>query len=283
MMSALSGAPVSTGFVPSCPARPDTALTTAGFEEELKAALREQEVLGTDETPAPPTASGAAAQPFISLNALTGYRPAPEACNGSTPIPSQGSAPASGVLPAGVRLHLLEIQLQAIQPLPCRTDPLTRHPVRLGMTASFLACYFPHIAAAFRRRVSHRIQRYMPPVSPHCTGYITLRLMAQVGVEAFGTVGVEAGSRRGRGGRRSGGRGPPRWRGQVLRPGGEQLVDGLGAGHGPAGGLAGGRVELFDRSTGEAHATGVRPCRQEIGHSRSHPASLARVRSAPDR
>ena len=44
------------------PARPDTALTTAGFEEELKAALREQEVLGTDETPAPPTASGAAAE-----------------------------------------------------------------------------------------------------------------------------------------------------------------------------------------------------------------------------
>ena len=62
MMSALSGAPVSTGFIPSCPARPDTALTTAGFEEELKAALREQEVLGTEETPAPPTASGAAAE-----------------------------------------------------------------------------------------------------------------------------------------------------------------------------------------------------------------------------
>jgi transposase len=61
MMAALLGAPVSTGFVSSCLARLDTALTTAGFEEELKAALVEQDVLGTDETPAPLTASGAAA------------------------------------------------------------------------------------------------------------------------------------------------------------------------------------------------------------------------------
>ena len=62
MMAALLGAPVSTGFVSSCLARLDTALTTAGFEEELKGALREQEVLGTDETPAPLTAAGAAAE-----------------------------------------------------------------------------------------------------------------------------------------------------------------------------------------------------------------------------
>ena len=62
MMAALLGAPVSTGFVSSCLARLDTALTTAGFEEELKAALREQDVLGTDETPAPLTATGAAAE-----------------------------------------------------------------------------------------------------------------------------------------------------------------------------------------------------------------------------
>ena len=62
MMAALLGVPVSTGFVSSCLARLDTALTTAGFEEELKAALCEQDVLGTDETPAPLTATGAAAE-----------------------------------------------------------------------------------------------------------------------------------------------------------------------------------------------------------------------------
>jgi transposase len=62
MMAALLGAPVSTGYVSSCVARLDTALTTAGFEDELKAALREQDVLGTDETPAPLTATGAAAE-----------------------------------------------------------------------------------------------------------------------------------------------------------------------------------------------------------------------------
>ncbi|MGV1010804.1 MAG: IS66 family transposase, partial [Dermatophilaceae bacterium] len=62
MMAALLGAPVSTGFVSSCLTRLNTALKTAGFEEELKAALREQDVLGTDETPAPLTATGAAAE-----------------------------------------------------------------------------------------------------------------------------------------------------------------------------------------------------------------------------
>ena len=62
MTAALLGAPVSTGFVSSCLGRLDTALTGAGFEDELKAALREQDVLGTDETPAPLTATGAAAE-----------------------------------------------------------------------------------------------------------------------------------------------------------------------------------------------------------------------------
>ena len=62
MMAALLGVPVSTGFVSSCLARLDAALTNAGFEEELKAALREQAVLGTDETPAPLTATGAAGE-----------------------------------------------------------------------------------------------------------------------------------------------------------------------------------------------------------------------------
>lgn len=62
MMSALLAAPVSTGFVSACLARLDAALRAAGFEDELKAALGEQEVLGTDETPAPVTATGAAAE-----------------------------------------------------------------------------------------------------------------------------------------------------------------------------------------------------------------------------
>jgi transposase len=62
MMSALLGAPVSTGFVSSCLTRLDDALTAAGFEDALKAALCEAEVLGTDETPAPVTATGAAAE-----------------------------------------------------------------------------------------------------------------------------------------------------------------------------------------------------------------------------
>jgi hypothetical protein len=55
LMSALLGVEVSTGFISSCLTRLDTALTTAGFEQALKAALRAQEVVGTDETPAPLT------------------------------------------------------------------------------------------------------------------------------------------------------------------------------------------------------------------------------------
>jgi hypothetical protein len=57
LMSALLGVEVSTGFISSCLTRLDDALTTAEFEEALKAALREQEVVGTDETPAPLTAA----------------------------------------------------------------------------------------------------------------------------------------------------------------------------------------------------------------------------------
>lgn len=62
LMSALLGVEVSTGFVSRCLARLDAALTAAGFEDALKAALREADVLGTDETPAPVTGSGAAAE-----------------------------------------------------------------------------------------------------------------------------------------------------------------------------------------------------------------------------
>ena len=55
LMSTLLGAQVSTGFISCCLTRLDDALTTAGFEPALKTALIEQDVLGTDETPAPLT------------------------------------------------------------------------------------------------------------------------------------------------------------------------------------------------------------------------------------
>ena len=60
LMSTLLGVAVSTGFISSCLTRLDDALTTAGFEETLKAALRAQDVVGTDETPAPLTAAATA-------------------------------------------------------------------------------------------------------------------------------------------------------------------------------------------------------------------------------
>jgi transposase len=57
LMSTLLGVAVSTGFISSCLTRLDDALTTVRFEDALKAALCEQDVLGTDETPAPLTAA----------------------------------------------------------------------------------------------------------------------------------------------------------------------------------------------------------------------------------
>jgi hypothetical protein len=62
LMSALLGVTVSTGFVSSCLVRLDTALTAAEFEEALKDALRAADVVGTDETPAPPTDQATAAE-----------------------------------------------------------------------------------------------------------------------------------------------------------------------------------------------------------------------------
>jgi transposase len=59
LMSMLLGVEVSTGFVSCCLTRLDDVLTTAGFEDALKTALGEQDVLGTDETPAPLTTAAA--------------------------------------------------------------------------------------------------------------------------------------------------------------------------------------------------------------------------------
>jgi hypothetical protein len=65
LMSALLGAPVSTGFISSVLVRLDKALITAGFEEELKAALGEQDVL------APLAATGVAAETAATGEACT--------------------------------------------------------------------------------------------------------------------------------------------------------------------------------------------------------------------
>jgi hypothetical protein len=62
LMGALLKAPVSTGFVSRCLVRLDAALIAAGFEGALKDALREADVLGTDETPAPLTTAATSAE-----------------------------------------------------------------------------------------------------------------------------------------------------------------------------------------------------------------------------
>src|SRR6516164_11178631 len=72
--------------------------------------------------------------------------------------PAAGAAPVTGVFPAGVELHLLEIRVQAIQLLPYHADLPARRPVRLGTAAGFVACYFPW--SPFQGQVSHQTQRY---------------------------------------------------------------------------------------------------------------------------
>src|SRR6266702_6128510 len=62
LMGALLKAPVSTGFVSRCLVRLDAALTTAGFEDALKDALRASDVPGTEETPAPLTTAATSAE-----------------------------------------------------------------------------------------------------------------------------------------------------------------------------------------------------------------------------
>ena len=71
LMSTLLGVAVSTGFISSCLTRLDDALTTAGFEQALKAALLTQDVLGTDETPAPLTAAAMTAATTTAAAAAT--------------------------------------------------------------------------------------------------------------------------------------------------------------------------------------------------------------------
>ena len=83
LMGALLQAPVSTGFVSRCLVRLDAALTAAGFEDALKDALRAEDVLGTDETPAPLATAAASTEgcgnPHVftvrTMNAYTGGGP----------------------------------------------------------------------------------------------------------------------------------------------------------------------------------------------------------------
>jgi len=51
--------------------------------------------------------------------------------------------PVSGVFPAGAIFHLLETGLHVIRLSPYRADLPAPHPIRLGVPAGFLACYFP--------------------------------------------------------------------------------------------------------------------------------------------
>ena len=73
-------------------------------------------------------------------------------------------------------MHLLEIRFQPIQVSPYHADPPARHPIRLGMTAGFLACAFPlhlsDLGLAIR-------SRDIPPISPRSAGDIALRFVAQ--------------------------------------------------------------------------------------------------------
>src|SRR5262249_55766634 len=93
-----------------------------------------------------------------------GIAPLPRGCRRRRMILRQGSAPVSGVFPVGMEVYLLEIRLQAIQLSPCRADPLTRHPGRLGMTVSFLACYCSRFLP-FGSGLAIG-SRDLPPISP---------------------------------------------------------------------------------------------------------------------
>lgn len=74
LMGALFKAPVSTGFVSRCLVRLDAALTTAGFEDALKDALRAADVPGTDETPAPLASAEDCGNPHVyTVRTMRGY------------------------------------------------------------------------------------------------------------------------------------------------------------------------------------------------------------------
>ena len=63
--------------------------------------------------------------------------PTPEDCGRSHGTLPQGLAPVTGVFPAGVYSHHLEIGLQAIKLSPYHAGPPTPRPIRLGTRAGF--------------------------------------------------------------------------------------------------------------------------------------------------
>jgi len=71
--------------------------------------------------------------------------------------PPHEAAPVSGVFPAGVHLHLLEIGLQAIQLSPCHAGPPNASPRTPGHERRFPGMLLSPFT--FRLRVSHRTQR----------------------------------------------------------------------------------------------------------------------------
>jgi len=73
-----------------------------------------------------------------------GIAPGPEGCDSASIPPVAGLAPVSGVFPADVNFHLLEIGIQAIQLSPCHAGPPEHRPQRLDPASGFLACSCPH-------------------------------------------------------------------------------------------------------------------------------------------
>src|SRR5262245_18324045 len=67
----------------------------------------------------------------------------PEACSESLDTSPQGKAPVSGVFPAGVALHLLEIRVQPIQVSPYHAGLPRGRPYAWARPAGFLACCCP--------------------------------------------------------------------------------------------------------------------------------------------
>jgi hypothetical protein len=98
--------------------------------------------------------------PFISLNALTGHRSsAPEDCGRFVVTLPQGPVPVSGVFPAGVRLHHLEIGLKAIQLSPYHADPRCAAPY--AWTRPPVSWHALFLFSPFGSWVSHQIQRHL--------------------------------------------------------------------------------------------------------------------------
>src|SRR6266705_4437418 len=111
-----------------------------------------------------------------------GIAPRPGSCTGSHATPVQDTAPVSGVFPADVILHRLEIGIQAIQLSPYRTGPAAPRPLRLGTTAAFLACYCSLNLSTPGKPLYPGTSFRVPPGS---AGDMTRRFVAHRGCSGF--------------------------------------------------------------------------------------------------